>query len=135
MVKAAKLYFLDTGLCAYLTGWTTARTLEAGAMSGAMLETWAVNELLKSYWHNGLEAPFYYYRDRDAREIDLLIVRDNVLYPLEIKKSAMPSREDVRHFQALGRLKAPTGPGGVICLARDVLPLTRATHTIPVAAL
>ena len=135
MVKAAKLHFLDTGLCAYLTGWSTPQTLEAGAMSGAMLETWVVAELLKSYWHNGLEAPFYYYRDRDGKEIDLLIVRDNLLYPLEIKKSAAPGREDVRHFQALERLKMATGPGGVICLAQDVLPLTPAACTIPVGAL
>jgi hypothetical protein len=135
MVKAPKLYILDTGLCAYLTGWTSPQALESGAMSGALLETWVVAELLKSYWHNGLEAPFYFYRDRDGREIDLLIVRDNVLYPLEIKKSAAPSPEDVRHFEALRRLKAPVGPGGVICLVQDMLPLTPAAHTIPVAAL
>ncbi len=135
MVKAAKLYFLDTGLCAYLTGWSAPQTLEAGAMSGAMLETWVVCELLKGYWHNGLEAPFYYYRDRDMKEIDLLIVRDKVIHPLEVKKSAAPSRDDVRHFQALDRLKLTTGAGGVICLAQDVLPLGAALHAIPVAAL
>jgi len=135
LVKAAKLYFLDTGLCAYLAGWSAPEALEAGAMSGAMLETWVVTELLKGYWHNGLAAPFYYYRDKDKKEIDLLIVQDGVAYPLEIKKSAAPSREDVRHFQALDRLKRTIGPGGVICLTQDVLPLTAAAHTIPVAAL
>jgi len=135
LVKAAKLYFLDTGLCAYLTGWSTPETLEAGAMSGAMLETWVATELLKGYWHNGLAAPFYYYRDKDKKEIDLLIVQNGMVYPLEIKKSAAPSRDDVRHFQALDRLKRAIGPGGVICLTQDVLPLTAAVHTIPVAAL
>jgi len=120
---------------AYLTGWSTPETLEAGAMSGAMLETWAVTELLKGYWHNGLAAPFYYYRDKDKKEIDLLIVQNGVVYPLEIKKSAAPSRDDVRHFQALDRLKRAIGPGGVICLTQDVLPLTAAVHTIPVAVL
>ena len=135
LVKAAKLYFLDTGLCAYLTGWSSPQTLEAGAMSGAMLETWVAIELLKGYWHNGLAAPLYYYRDKDKREIDLLIVQDGVLYPLEIKKSAAPSRDDVRHFEALGRLKRPVGAGGVICLAQDVLPLTAAAHTMPVGVL
>ncbi len=135
LVKAAKLYFLDTGLCAYLTGWSSAQTLETGAMSGAMLETWVVAELLKSYWHNGLAAPFYYFRDRDGREIDLLIARDGVIYPLEIKKSATPSREDVRRFQALDRLRLPIGPGGVICLIEDLLPLATGAQAIPVAAL
>lgn len=135
LVKAAKLYFLDTGLCAYLTGWSSPETLEAGALSGAMLETWVVGELLKGYWHNGLAAPFYYYRDKDGREIDLLVVRDGVLHPLEIKKSAAPSREDARHFEALGRLKRPVGAGGVICLAQEVLPLSAAANTVPVAVL
>lgn len=135
LVKAAKLYFLDTGLCAYLTGWSTAESLEAGAMSGAMLESWAVAELLKGYWHNGLDAPFYYYRDKDKKEIDLLIMQDGVAYPLEIKKSAAPSRNDVRHFQALERLKPAIGPGGLVCLTQDVLPLTTVTNTIPVAVL
>lgn len=135
MVKAPKLYFLDTGLCAYLTGWSAPQALEAGAMSGAMLETWVLAELLKGYWHNGLEAPFFYYRDRDGKEIDVLIVRDNVFHPLEIKKSAAPSRDDVRHFPALGRLKMPAGAGGVICLAQDVLPLTAFANAIPVSVL
>jgi len=135
LVKTPKLYVLDTGLCAYLTGWSTARALEAGAFAGAMLETWVVGELLKSYWHNGVDAPFYYYRDRDSKEIDLLILRDGVFHPLEIKKSAAPSRDDVRSFQSLRRLGVPIGAGGVICLVADLLPLTADTHAIPVGAL
>ena len=92
LVKAPKLYFLDTGLCAYLTEWSSPETLEAGAMSEAILETWIVVELLKSYLHNGLGAPFYYYRDKDQKEIDLVIVRDGTVYPLEVKKTASPNR-------------------------------------------
>ena len=135
LVKAPKLYFLDTGLCAYLTRWSSPETLEAGAMSGAILETWIVAELLKSYWHNGLEAPFFFYRDRDRKEIDLLVVRDGVLHPLEFKKSASPGRDDVRHFAVLGNLKLPVGSGGVICLAERSLPLGEALRSIPVAEL
>ena len=135
LVKAAKLYFLDTGLCAYLAGWSAPEALEAGAMSGPLLETWVVTELLKGYWHNGLAAPFYYYRDRDGREVDLLIVRDRVIYPLEIKKTAAPARDDARHFQSLARLQLPVGHGGVICLAQEFMPLGAAVHAIPVGAL
>jgi hypothetical protein len=100
-----------------------------------MLETRVVAELLKGYWHNGLAAPFYYYRDKDKREIDLLVAQNGVLYPLEIEKSAVPSRDDARHFEALGRLKRAVGAGGVICLAQEVLPLTAAAYAIPVGAL
>ena len=83
LVKAPKLYFLDTGLAAYLTEWVNPETLEAGAMSGPILETWIVAELLKSYWHAGRRAPFYYYRDKDQREIDLLIVQDGFLRSID----------------------------------------------------
>jgi len=135
LVKTPKLYFLDTGLCAYLTEWSSPETLGAGAMSGAILETWILAELLKSYWHNGRRAPFYYYRDKDLKEIDLLIVQDDTVYPLEFKKTASPSRNDVRHFRVLEKLKMAVGPGGVICLAEQALPLTSAASSIPVAAI
>lgn len=132
LMKTPKLYFLDTGLCSYLTEWSSPETLEAGAMSGAILETWIVAELLKSYLHNGLIPPFYYYRDKDKREIDLLIFRDNNVYPLEFKKTAAPGKSDVRHFQSLARLELTIGPGGVICLAPEMLPITDKTFAIPV---
>ncbi len=135
LAKAPKLYFLDTGLCAYLTEWSSPETLEAGAMSGAMLETWVHAELLKSYWHHGRRAPFYHYRDKDQKEVDLLIVQDGVIYPLEIKKSAMPRRDDVRHFRALERLKIPVGPGALLCLVSQPLPLTPTAQAVPVWAL
>jgi len=135
LVKTPKLYFLDTGLCAYLTEWSSPETLEAGAMSGAVLETWIMVEILKSWWHNGLRAPFYYYRDKDQKEIDLLIVRDGTVYPLEFKKTASPGADAVRHFQALDKLNMPVGPGGVVCLAGQSLPLTSNTMSIPVSAI
>ncbi len=132
LVKTPKLYFLETGLAAYLTGWSSPETLEAGAMSGALLETWVVAELLKGYWHSGRQPELYYYRDKDQREIDLLILQDGVVYPLEIKKTASPRPEDVRHFQTLERLGLPIGPGGLICLAQQSLPLTATVRSIPV---
>lgn len=135
LIKTPKLYILDTGLCAYLTEWSSPDILEAGAMSGAILETWIFTELLKGYWHNGRLAPFYFYRDRDMKEIDLLIIQDGTIYPLEVKKTASPGKGDVRHFQALEKLKLPIGPGGVICLTEQPLPLTPSTWSIPVAAI
>ncbi len=135
LVKTPKLYILDTGLCAYLTEWSSPETLEAGAMSGAILETWILTELLKGYWHNGRRAPFFYYRDKDRKEIDLLIVQDGTAYPMQFKKSASPTKNDVRHFQVLDKLNMPVGPGGVICLAETPLPLTSFAQSIPVGAL
>ena len=135
LVKAPKLYFLDTGLCAYLTEWSSPKTLEAGALSGPILETWVVTELLKGFLHNGRTAPFYYYRDKDKKEIDLLMVIDGTVFPVEVKKTASPDRNDARHFQVLDSLKMPVGPGGLVCLAPQSLPLTARIMSIPVAAL
>ncbi len=134
-VKTPKLYFLDTGLCSYLTKWSDPATLEAGAMAGSILETWILSELLKGYWHNGRQAPFYFYRDKDKKEIDLLIDQDGMLYPLEIKKSANPSKDDIRHFSVLEKLGKPIGPGGLICLTTKSRPLSAGVITIPVSAI
>lgn len=135
LVKTPKLYFLDTGLCAYLTQWSSPETLEAGAMSGAIFETWAVVELLKSYWHCGKQAPFYYFRNKDQREIDLLIESDGVLYPVECKKSASPSRNALTAMVTLERLGIKVGLGAVICLVAQPLPLNRSVMAVPAGML
>jgi predicted AAA+ superfamily ATPase len=132
LVKTPKLYFLDTGLCAYLTEWSSPETLAAGAMSGAILETYALSELLKSWWHQGKKPQIYYYRDKDLREIDFLLVQDQALYPLEVKKSASPKKEWIGHFSALSKLKLNIGKGGVLCLCKQMMPLNEAANAIPI---
>jgi len=131
LVKSPKLYFLDTGLCSWLTEWSSPETLEAGAMSGPILETWIMSELLKSWRHNGRQAPFYFYRDKDQKEVDLLISQDGIVYPLEIKKTASPNRSIARRFKTLEKLNVKVGPGGVICLVTQPLPLSATTWSIP----
>jgi uncharacterized protein len=135
LVKAPKLYFLDTGLAAYLTEWSSPETLEAGAMSGPMLETYVVAEVLKSWWNRGTQPQLFYYRDKDGREIDLLILRDGAAFPIEVKKSASPQADWVRHFSTLDELGVSWPHGGVICLAREMLPLDRKCNAIPVGIL
>ena len=135
LIKTPKLYFLDTGLCSYLTQWSSPEALEAGAMSGAILETYMVSEIIKSYWHNGLNPPLYFYRDKEKREIDLLIEQDNQLFPIEFKKSASPSRSASKHFKVLESLNIHVGQGAVICLADTDLPLSAEVTSIPVAYL
>lgn len=135
LIKTPKLYFLDTGLCSYLTQWSTPEALEAGAMSGAILETWIFSELLKSYWHNGLTANFHFYRDKDQKEIDLLIEQNNTLYPIEFKKTANPSQGASKHFPVLRNLDKPIGHGSVICLKETDIPLSKTVDAIPVGYL
>ena len=84
--RIPKCYFLDTGLASYLTSWPTAETLMNGASSGAFFETFVVSEILKGYRNKGEEPILYYYRDKDRKKIDLLIVEGDEIYPIEIKK-------------------------------------------------
>ena len=135
MIKTPKLYFLDTGLCAWLTQWSTPAALEAGAMSGAILETYMLVEILKSYWHNGKVAHFYFYRDKDQKEIDLLIEQDGLIYPVEFKKSATPSLNASNNFRVLEHLGQPIGPGAVVCLRETEVALSRTVTAIPIGFL
>jgi predicted AAA+ superfamily ATPase len=132
IVKRPKLYFMDTGLAAYLTDWNTPAQLLAGAMSGAIFETFVVAEILKSYSHNGKQASVYYYRDTNKVEIDLVIVQDGRLYPVEIKKTATPDSRMVKNFDILEKLGKNTGYGVLICLTDKPFPLTRKAGAISV---
>lgn len=135
LVKTPKLYFLDTGLCTYLTKWPNAASLEASAMSGAILETYLFAEILKSYWHNGVEPYFYYYRDMDQKEIDLLIESGDTLYPVEFKKTATPSKTASKHFHLLEKLGKKTGQGAVLCFVQKEIPISQEVIAIPIGYL
>ncbi len=135
LVKTPKLYFLDTGLAAYLTEWSSPDTLAAGAMSGAMLETHVLVEILKSWWHRMQAPQLYYYRDRDGREIDFLFVQDQTFHPVEVKLGATAKKDWVRHFSVLENFKQPVGEGGVLCLCKEAVPLTKQAMAIPVGVI
>jgi predicted AAA+ superfamily ATPase len=134
-VKTPKLYFLDTGLAAYLTRWSSPEVMQNGAMAGAFFETFVLAEILKSYANAGvLDPPLYFYRDRAQNEIDLLISRDQTLYPIEIKKHADPKSGDVKAFGFLNDIPGvKRGPGGLICMYDRLLPLTGEDMVIPLA--
>ena len=133
-IKAPKLYFLDTGLAAYLTRWNTPETLKNGAMAGAFFETWVIAEIIAGYYNVGvLEPPLWFCRDRDMRETDLLIEDNGVLHPVEIKKHADPRVDDVAAFGALDRLSGvQRGDGGVVCLYDNLVTLKGRDRVIPV---
>ena len=134
-VKTPKLYFCDTGLAAYLTSWNTPDVLKNGAMAGAFFETFIVGEILKSYRNKGILdiVPLYFYRDRDGKEIDLLIADGGVLYPIEIKKHADPVKSDVKHFSILDSIPGVRrGAGGVVCLYDSLVTLSGNDKIIPV---
>ena len=101
-------------------------------MSGAFFETYVVSEIVKSYYNEGKRPPIFYYRDFDQKEIDLIIEQDNVLYPIEIKKTASPKRDAVKHFSSLCKTGKNIGTGSVVCLSEEFLPLDENNHILPV---
>jgi len=133
ITKTPKMYFMDTGLACFLTKWNTSETLENGAFSGAIFETYAVSEILKSYWHNGLSPAMYFYRDKDKREVDIILEENGKLYPLEIKQKSNPNIDDLKNFSALAQFKKEIAPGGVLCTAPTWLPLGKKDYIIPVS--
>lgn len=135
LIKTPKLYFLDTGLISYLTKYNTPEILENGALNGVILETYVVSEILKSYWHNGLQPNIYFYRDKEKREIDLVIEINNELYPIEIKRKSNPNKDDIKNFNVLEKFNKKIKNGAVICLADNDLPITRDVLRIPVSYL
>ena len=133
-VKTPKLYFLDTGLAAYLTRWNTSDVLKSGAMAGAFFESFVIAEIIKSYYNKGiLEPPLYFYRDKDMNEINLLIEDGGSLYPLEMKKHADPQKKDVDTFALIDKIpNVKRGTGGVICLYDNLVTLKGDDRVIPI---
>ena len=123
LTKHPKLYFMDTGLAAYLAGWTTPKSLEVGASSGAFFETFVITEILKSYYHNGKNPHVCFFRDSDKNEIDLLIYQDGKYFPIEVKKHGTPDFNDIKAFKIFGK-KEKLGFGCEICLVPDLQPLS-----------
>lgn len=135
VLKTPKFYFLDTGLCCYLTKWVNPDVLESGAMSGAMLETWVVSEIIKSWLHNGMDPPLYYYADKEKREVDLLIEQAGHLHPIEIKKTASVRNSGFKGFDYLKNLKTPIGHGCILCFSTSFIPFNGEIDIVPIGYL
>ena len=132
IIKTPKLYFMDTGLCTWLSRWPSAELCETGAMSGAFYETYVVSEIIKSFQHHGktTDGILYYYRDKDQREIDLIYAMHDGIIPIEIKKNLMPHNAD-KNFSALDKFGIKRYPGIVICRTDRIMPLNPQAYLIP----
>ena len=132
LVKTPKLYFYDTGLVSYLTKWSSAEVLESGAMNGAILENYVVSEVAKSYLNCGVEPYMYYYRDKDMKEIDIVLEHDGILNPIEIKKTANPGTELTRVFAVLDKGAVPRGNGAILCMKPELSAIDRNNFIVPI---
>ena len=133
-VKKPKLYFMDTGLACYLTGYLSSETLEKSAYNGAIFETYIVSEIIKSFTNNGIDprSRLYYYRDTNQKEIDLLIFNDNTVYPVEIKKSANPGKAAIKNFDVVKKFGCTVGNGIVLCMMENIMPIDDNNYYVPI---
>lgn len=135
LIKSPKLYFLDTGLASYLSKWQTVETLRHGAMSGAFFENFVVSEVIKSYLFQGLEAPLFYFRDKEGHEVDLLIETEDKLYPVEIKLASQIKDEHIINIRYLQERNKKISTGTVICLANRRYRFQSNIEVLPVGML
>lgn len=131
LVKTPKLYFCDTGLCAFLSMWLTRDTLMNGAASGHYYENYVVIELLKNYAYSKTRANLSYYRDSNAKEIDVIVELNGFVHPLEIKKSASPDRRESKKFTLFDKTSVPRGNGGIVCMCDKPVPIDEMNTFIP----
>ena len=131
------MYFMDTGLACYLSLWNNPRALENSAAAGAMFETYVVSEIIKEYTNKGIDvrSRLAYYRDNNGKEIDLMIIENGNIYPVEIKKSADPGKEALKNFSVLTGLSNGIGEGAVICLSSVSYPLDKKNKVVPIGML
>ena len=132
LVKTPKLYFYDTGLVCYLTRWSSPQTLERGAMNGAILENYVVSEIAKTYMNCGQKPLMYYTRDKDAKEIDIVLEHDGVLNPLEIKKTSNPGTELTKIFSLLDKSAVPRSKGASLCMKPELSAIDKDNYIVPI---
>lgn len=145
--KQPIMHFTDTGLASYLAGWQDVRALELGAMAGQIFETYAFGEICKSFANAGIKPALYFFRTTSQREIDLVLEQNGTLFPIEVKKSASPTRADVKNFRALKPVEGEGAPvelratrrtvgvGTEICMVSDTFPISENAWAFPVWAI
>ena len=134
-IKTPKLYFLDTGLVCYLTGWHNSEATSQGAMAGNLLENYVIVEIIKSYWHRGLEAPIWLWRTKDGCEVDIIIEDSGQLSPVEIKMSMRPDKNMLKGIYSLRKSYKNVGHASVVCLVKNQYPFDRDIDIVPVSCI
>ena len=132
MIKTPKLYFCDTGLCSFLSSWTSRDTLMNGAASGHYLENYVVSEILKNTSYGEKTVSLNFYRDTNQKEIDLVLEIEGGLYAFEIKRTASPERKLIRTFSLLEKSGKELKAGGIICMAEKPFPMDSSNFLLPV---
>ena len=129
-----KIIFLDLGLACYLANRESAKALQLSDLSGHFFESYVISELIKSYDNKGVRLEISHFRNKETEEIDLIMFKNNTLYPLEIKKTANPRKDMMKNFKYLEKTNMKIGQGGIICLYDKLMKLDENNYIIPVSS-
>jgi uncharacterized protein len=135
IVKRPKIYFNDTGLACYLAGLNDPKVLQNSIFKGRFVETYIINEIRKSYLNNGIKPNFYYYRDNNQNEIDLVIVKEGVLHFIECKSGVEFGPKDVKGFGQLAKSNYEIGLSYLICNASSMYRIKEGVYAIPITSI
>ncbi len=135
VVKRPKMYFFDTGLAAYLCGIDSAETLQRSFLKGRFFETFIFNEIRKSYMNAGQMQSFYYYRDTDQNEVDLILLKNGFLSCIEIKAGQTFNASNTKSFRKLQNTKYEKGKNAIICTADKISIISDGTFLLPISSI
>ena len=119
-----------------LAGCQSAADLARSPLAGAMLETWAYGQLLRSFTNAGIDPQLYYFRNLDGAEVDFLLEYNQCLYPMEVKQSTRPIASDLKGLHRIPAALNGMHPGIVLCTATRIEKLnTAGALSYPISAL
>lgn len=119
LVKSPKIYMIDTGLIAYLLGIQSPSEMSRHTNAGSFFETFVISEIYKSWVHNGLSPDFYFLREQNGMEIDLLIHHNGRYHAVECKTTAIPSFRSAKWISHFKRWGINTGMSAVISTVEE----------------
>ena len=135
IVKRPKIIFNDTGLACYLAGFNDPETLKRSRFARHFVETYIINEIIKSYKNNNESCRFYYYRDSNQNEIDLIMLKNGVLTPIECKTGVKFNSSNVKSFKQLNKTKYEIGTGCIICNTDTIYKVDDNVYAIPITSI
>ena len=140
VAKAPKIYFNDTGLASYLLRLQSPFEIAGSAFADGLLENWVVLRLRNGYLQNGVDVKLSYFKDSNAKEINLLLHYNNCVYPIDIKKDTELSiKKQLKKFKLISNVEndavTKIGNGCVISICREVKQLDEKLWLIPVGVL
>ncbi|MCF0126428.1 MAG: DUF4143 domain-containing protein, partial [Clostridia bacterium] len=134
LTSMPKIIFMDSGLACYLSNFDNAKSLQLSEEAGRFYEAFVVSEIIKNYENNGIRLDISHLRHSENEEIDIIIRSNNVIHPIEIKKTSSPKKEMIKNFKILLNTNEKIGVGGLICSYENLIKLDENNYVYPISS-